>query len=222
MAGWIGNVQIACAGSEIDQLASLYGELLGMQRYRPGYVKLAKEGGGFEIGFESDGGPGNARARWPDPDHPQQGHLDIEVGDLDAGEELVLGRGATRLRDYGDHRVYADPAGHPFCLYLDSDPDTRGATPLPGRLARVVFDCFSPRALAAYYQELLDMRIRVVDSVERVVIAGDSGGPMLAFQHAVFPAARWPDPAHPAQLHLDLVFDDAAAAVALMERSARR
>lgn len=57
--------------------------------------------------------------RWPDPAYPQQLHLDVKVPDLDAGEAAVLGLGATRLPGQGDDfRVFADPAGHPFCLVL--------------------------------------------------------------------------------------------------------
>ncbi|MEU5215353.1 VOC family protein [Streptomyces sp. NPDC020807] len=56
---------------------------------------------------------------WPDPERPQQFHLDFEVRDLDAARTEVLALGATVL-DEGDGqrswRVYADPAGHPFCL----------------------------------------------------------------------------------------------------------
>jgi len=55
--------------------------------------------------------------RWPDPAHPQQGHLDISVEDLDAGEAQVLELGASKLPGGGESfRVFADPAGHPFCL----------------------------------------------------------------------------------------------------------
>ncbi|MFB7619022.1 VOC family protein [Kitasatospora sp. NPDC056181] len=55
--------------------------------------------------------------QWPDPAHPQQMHLDIEVEDLDGAEHEVLALGATRLpSDAAGWRVYADPAGHPFCL----------------------------------------------------------------------------------------------------------
>ncbi|MFJ9775379.1 VOC family protein [Kitasatospora sp. NPDC101157] len=53
---------------------------------------------------------------WPGPEHPQQAHLDIDVADLDAAEPEVLALGAVRLHDAGGWRVYADPAGHPFCL----------------------------------------------------------------------------------------------------------
>ena len=53
---------------------------------------------------------------WPDPRHPQQLHLDVMVDDLDVAEAQVVALGA-RLLPEGDH-VYADPAGHPFCLVL--------------------------------------------------------------------------------------------------------
>ncbi|MFE0646369.1 VOC family protein [Streptomyces sp. NPDC058877] len=54
---------------------------------------------------------------WPDPERPQQFHLDFGVADLDAAHEQVLAHGATLLDDAAGHwRVYADPAGHPFCL----------------------------------------------------------------------------------------------------------
>ena len=55
--------------------------------------------------------------QWPDPAYPQQLHLDVEVPDLDTGEAAVLALGATRLPGEGEgFRVFADPAGHPFCL----------------------------------------------------------------------------------------------------------
>lgn len=56
---------------------------------------------------------------WPDPTRPQQLHLDFGVADLDRAHEQVLALGATVL-DVGaggrGWRIYADPAGHPFCL----------------------------------------------------------------------------------------------------------
>jgi catechol-2,3-dioxygenase len=58
--------------------------------------------------------------QWPDPAHPQQLHLDIDVADIEAGQALVLALGGSRLPGEGDGwRVYADPAGHPFCLVFD-------------------------------------------------------------------------------------------------------
>ena len=50
---------------------------------------------------------------WPQPAVPQQMHLDVMVDDQETASAAVLALGARRLP--GDH-VYADPAGHPFCL----------------------------------------------------------------------------------------------------------
>ena len=49
---------------------------------------------------------------WPGPRRPQQLHLDIRVDDADAAEREVLALGAKRLPG----ELFADPAGHPFCL----------------------------------------------------------------------------------------------------------
>lgn len=57
--------------------------------------------------------PDHRRPTWPDPGVPQQMHLDVMVDDRDAAAERVLALGARRL---GDDHVFADPAGHPFCL----------------------------------------------------------------------------------------------------------
>jgi catechol 2,3-dioxygenase-like lactoylglutathione lyase family enzyme len=56
--------------------------------------------------------------QWPDPGHPQQLHVDIRVDDVDAAERGVLALGARELAgEQGTgFRVFADPAGHPFCL----------------------------------------------------------------------------------------------------------
>jgi hypothetical protein len=234
--GRVMNVQVACqagrpggdhsygpAGdfgfeyeSEGGALATLYGELLGMTRYDPGYIKIKNDDDSLpEFGFEST--RDEPRPRWPDPAYPQQVHLDIEVGNLDAAEALVVGLGATRLQGGAQYRIFADPVGHPFCLYADASLSERAEGPLPGRIARIVFDCISPRALATFYEDLLDMGARVQDTPERVVIATEPGGPMLAFQRAQSAAPRWPDPAYPAQVHLDLAFDDRDRALARME-----
>ncbi|MFP3713430.1 VOC family protein [Puerhibacterium sp. TATVAM-FAB25] len=67
-----------------------------------------------------------AAATWPDGEVPQQLHLDCTVADvaaLDAQTERALSLGARLLRDRADDpqeplRVFADPAGHPFCLFV--------------------------------------------------------------------------------------------------------
>jgi len=43
--------------------------------------------------------------------------MDVRVDDIAVAEPAVLALGATRLEGGGrTFRVYADPAGHPFCL----------------------------------------------------------------------------------------------------------
>ena len=60
---------------------------------------------------------GYTAPRWPDPEHPQQAHLDVLVDDLDAAVARALELGATKLPGGGDGwRTLADPAGHPFDL----------------------------------------------------------------------------------------------------------
>jgi hypothetical protein len=56
---------------------------------------------------------------WPTGTAPAQLHLDFFVDDLAVTEARVLRSGATRfdVQPNSDHCfVYADPAGHPFCL----------------------------------------------------------------------------------------------------------
>jgi hypothetical protein len=50
-------------------------------------------------------------------------HLHFQVNDLDAAERTVLALGGTMFGDQpGDRsRVYADPAGRPFCLVPTRD-----------------------------------------------------------------------------------------------------
>lgn len=73
--------------------------------------------GGRSLAFQA--APGYVAPRWPAPEGSQQFHLDLTVDDLDAAEKGVLALGALPL-DAEDRsrgwRVYADPAGHPFCL----------------------------------------------------------------------------------------------------------
>jgi catechol 2,3-dioxygenase-like lactoylglutathione lyase family enzyme len=224
----IHNIVIGCpegpwSAGRVDQapreLASFYAELLGMRIIREDWLVIAKDESSIpRLAFDEPSG--DPPPRWPDPEHPQQLHLDITVDDLSTAEELVLRLGATRLQDKGEYRSYADPAGHPFCLYRDAAAGGGEAgRPGPGRIDRVVFDCFSPRALASFYQELLGMRRREQDSPQRVVIARADGGlPMLAFQHAPeFKAPRWPNPKYPQQIHLDLDVEDDDAAQELAE-----
>ena len=52
-------------------------------------------------------------------------HIDIGVDDVAAAVAEAIERGATlaEFQPQEDVRVLYDPAGHPFCLYLDEDED---------------------------------------------------------------------------------------------------
>jgi catechol 2,3-dioxygenase-like lactoylglutathione lyase family enzyme len=63
------------------------------------------------LGFQR--APALRQSTWPDPDIPQQIHFDVMVDDLRAASSAVKALGARQLP--GEH-VFADPAGHPFCL----------------------------------------------------------------------------------------------------------
>jgi hypothetical protein len=65
--------------------------------------------------------PTHVPPNWPDGAPPQQVHLDLHVQDQRAAHETAMELGAKLLqRDDLDahegHQVYADPAGHPFCI----------------------------------------------------------------------------------------------------------
>jgi catechol 2,3-dioxygenase-like lactoylglutathione lyase family enzyme len=97
-------------------LAEFYSRLLGMreQRADDDWVVIA-DGTGRRLAFQRV--PDHQPPRWPDPRHPQQFHIDVMVDAIEPAEQAALEIGATRLPHEGpDYRVYADPAGHPFCL----------------------------------------------------------------------------------------------------------
>ncbi|KAF4405039.1 MULTISPECIES: VOC family protein [Streptomyces] len=99
-------------------LARFYADVLGGTVEADGddWVDL-KGHGGTQLAFQR--APGHTPPAWPRPDGGQQFHLDLTVEDLRASHDKVLALGARLLDDGGGDRtwrVYADPAGHPFCL----------------------------------------------------------------------------------------------------------
>ncbi|HEY7432229.1 MAG TPA: VOC family protein [Streptosporangiaceae bacterium] len=97
-------------------LARFYCGLLGWQitRVDGDWIDIG-DGHGARFAFQH--APDHEPPRWPDPTFPQQVHLDLEVDDIEEAEAKVLALGATRLPSTEPgFRVYADPAGHPFCL----------------------------------------------------------------------------------------------------------
>ena len=93
-------------------LAEFYSALLAQPiTYRsPDFVVVAADDTSSGLAFQL--APDHRASTWPEPAVPQQLHFDVMVEDVEASKQFVVDLGATHLS--GD--VFADPAGHPFCL----------------------------------------------------------------------------------------------------------
>ena len=130
--------QVVLDCTDVRALAEFYRRFLGL-RYRPGdeppargepdpadWLVLRGEAGGAGLAFQQVAEL--PAATWPDGPVPQQLHLDLDVptvADLDAQHTRALALGARLLHDAsGDPEeplhVYADPAGHPFCVFVST------------------------------------------------------------------------------------------------------
>jgi catechol 2,3-dioxygenase-like lactoylglutathione lyase family enzyme len=111
MIGRLHHVILDCP--DPAALAAFYSELLELPiTYRSDdfvVVSASEQASGLAFQLAPDHRP----PTWPDPAVPQQFHLDIMVEDVMASSPRVLALGAVKL-DGED--VFADPAGHPFCL----------------------------------------------------------------------------------------------------------
>jgi catechol 2,3-dioxygenase-like lactoylglutathione lyase family enzyme len=131
-------VQTVLDCTDPRELAEFYRQLLGFQ-YRPGdeppaegkadqadWLVLRDSNGANHLAFQQVAKL--AKPTWPEGPIPQQLHLDLSVPtmqDFNAQHERALALGATMLRDRSDDpqeplRVYADPAGHPFCIFVSA------------------------------------------------------------------------------------------------------
>ena len=104
------------------ELARFYSRLLGwpVGRDEPDWATVRPPDGGAGLSFQLE--EDHVRPSWPagPGDQQMQVHLDIEVDDLEAAGAHASAAGAV-LAEYqpqDDVRVYLDPAGHPFCLFL--------------------------------------------------------------------------------------------------------
>lgn len=99
-------------------LAAFYAAVLGMRVNEDSddWVVIGVEPGARQLAFQRV--PDWVAPDWPDPHRSQQLHVDIRVDDVEAAERELLALGARRLPGEleGRYRVFADPAGHPFCL----------------------------------------------------------------------------------------------------------
>jgi catechol 2,3-dioxygenase-like lactoylglutathione lyase family enzyme len=118
---WTG-VCIDCA--DADEMADFYGRLLGWEvtdRDGRGWVAMRDPAGGTGLLFQAE--PSYRAPEWPEQPSGQDKmlHFEIKVDDLDSAVAHALASGA-RLAQHQPQsrvRVMLDPAGHPFCLYLD-------------------------------------------------------------------------------------------------------
>lgn len=119
--------------TDVRGLAEFYRQLLGL-RYRPGdeetdpagedWLVLRDAADNNRLAFQQV--PDLPEATWPEGPRPQQLHLDLTVPDvaqLDVQHERALALGGRLLLDRSDDpeeplRVYADLAGHPFCIFV--------------------------------------------------------------------------------------------------------
>ena len=119
-------------------LAEFYRQLLGY-RYRPGdeppeagrpdpngadWLVLVGSQGGARLAFQQV--DVLERSSWPQPAVPQQLHLDLTVTsaeELVRQRDRVLALGGELRHDRLDDPdeplyVFADPSGHPFCIFV--------------------------------------------------------------------------------------------------------
>jgi catechol 2,3-dioxygenase-like lactoylglutathione lyase family enzyme len=123
MIGRLHHVVLDCP--DPAALAAFYSSLLGqpITYQSDNWVVVADDETSSGLAFQL--APDHHPPSWPDSAVPQQLHLDVMVADVAAAGPRVLALGATKL---AGENVYADPAGHPFCLI----PRPGWAPPLPG------------------------------------------------------------------------------------------
>ncbi|MCP2265098.1 VOC family protein [Promicromonospora thailandica] len=148
------------------------------------------------IGFQL--APDLVAPQWPGQEHPQQVHLDLYVPDLAAASARAVELGASVLRENEQWVTLADPAGHPFDVCLKEG--TEGVT-----VMGATFDCPDASGLAGFWAQVLG--VPVTYDADGVAMLGGSR-PLLFQSVEGYNAPRWPDPAYPQQLHLDIEVPD--------------
>ena len=104
-------------------LARFYADLLGWEiaKNDPEYAAIGPSDGVAYLAFQT--APDYVRPVWPFREGSQQMmmHLDFQVSDLEVAvaHALELGAQDAEHQPQTSVRVLLDPAGHPFCLYVD-------------------------------------------------------------------------------------------------------
>ena len=106
--------------SDLEAESAFWAGLLGGEIDRDGDWHMVMVDGAPRVGVQL--APDHVAPDWPDGVPPQQIHVDLWVEDFPEAHQEVVRRGARVLRPArgatsgDDFQVYADPAGHPFCL----------------------------------------------------------------------------------------------------------
>lgn len=122
LTGWVGFVLNA---PDARALAYFYRDLFGwpLADDDPDWCTIRVPGAPANLAFQTE--EIYERPTWPATSGEQQMmlHLDIGVRDLAAAVEgaVELGAALPSHQPQDDVRVLLDPAGHPFCLYIDLD-----------------------------------------------------------------------------------------------------
>ena len=122
------TVTIDCA--DADELGRFYSHVLGwpiVARDGVGWLQLRNPDGGIGLNIQADAW--YEPPVWPEePGRPAKMlHLEVLVDDLDAAVRLVENAGGRVAdhqppdRDPAGLRIVLDPAGHPFCLFVDGE-----------------------------------------------------------------------------------------------------
>lgn len=116
--GRLSGIALECR--DPARLAEFYSRLTGWPVVYAGpdwYSVGENEQAEFHLSFQR--APGHEPPTWPDTASSMQLHLHFRVGDLDEAERTVLALGGTKFdpeHQLEGSTVFADPAGHPFCL----------------------------------------------------------------------------------------------------------
>jgi predicted enzyme related to lactoylglutathione lyase len=115
----INNQVIVFDAADLDAESSFWAALLGGTVDAEDDWHMVLVEGNPRIGVQL--APKHVPPDWPDG-VPQQIHLDLWVDDIEEAHQEVTSLGARLLKAATDSdepdnfQVYADPAGHPFCL----------------------------------------------------------------------------------------------------------
>ena len=114
--------EIVLDAPDAHQLAEFYVRLLGepIARAESDWVTI-RPAQGPTLAFSTE--PAYVRPVWPSQSSDQQMmlHLDFQVDDLERAVAHAVEAGAqvASFQPQRDVRVMLDPAGHPFCLWVE-------------------------------------------------------------------------------------------------------